>query len=58
MTNVNNACSQVYSVLSFQFKPLEDLLKKTNPTMYKEYLTYEASKKIRFMDILARKLGL
>lgn len=58
MTKVKNACNQVYSVLSFQFKPLEDLLKKTNPTMYKEYLAYDGSKKIRFMDILARKLGL
>lgn len=58
MSKQKTPADKVMQILSFQYAPLEKQLKKANPELYAQYITWPSVKKIQFMDWVAASLNL
>lgn len=58
MNTTEKQAKLVYNMLSFQYKPLEKMMKKQAPAFYKEYLGFPYIRKIAVLDKLAQHYGL
>ena len=56
--NKQDPGKKVFEMLSFQYKPLEKILKSEFQDLYKIYKSCNYAKKIKMLDLLAQHLGL
>lgn len=58
MKKTKDSAKIMYDMFKFQYAPIEKMLEREYPEIYAKYLKYDYWKKIRFIDIVAGKLGL
>ena len=50
MTQVKDQAKAVYTMLRFQYLPIEKRMKAQAPSMYKKYLTFPYARRIAILD--------